>query len=68
MAYFHEGKAYLGHVGDSRAYLIRGGKVRQLTKDHSLVQELLDNGTITIEEVETTLKNIITEPLELMRK
>ena len=57
-------QGYLGHVGDSRAYLIRGGKVRQLTKDHSLVQELLDNGTITIEEVENhPQKNIITRAL-----
>ncbi len=37
----HEGRAALAHVGDSRAYLIRSGRIRQLTDDHSLVGELL---------------------------
>lgn len=36
-----EGRAALAHVGDSRAYLVRGGRIRQLTDDHSLVGELL---------------------------
>lgn len=64
LAFFYGGKVYLGHVGDSRGYLIRKGQVTQLTKDHSLVQELLDNGTITSEEVEKhPQKNIITRAL-----
>jgi len=44
------GVLYVGHVGDSRAYLIRNGAVRQLTHDHSVVQEKLDEGLITAEE------------------
>ncbi|MEN8184878.1 MAG: Stp1/IreP family PP2C-type Ser/Thr phosphatase [Myxococcota bacterium] len=36
-----EGRAALGHVGDSRAYLVRAGRIRQLTDDHSVVGELL---------------------------
>ncbi len=40
----------LGHVGDSRAYLIAEGEITQLTRDHSLVKELVDTGTITEEE------------------
>jgi len=41
---------YLGHVGDSRAYLIRRGVIRQLTQDHSVVAGLLKAGMITQEE------------------
>jgi protein phosphatase len=41
---------YLGHIGDSRAYLIRKGRIQQLTEDHSLVACLLKAGAITLEE------------------
>ncbi len=40
----------IGHVGDSRVYLVRDGKMRQLTRDHSLVQEQVDAGIITAEQ------------------
>lgn len=40
----------LGHVGDSRTYLFRGGKLEHLTRDHSFVQELIDRGVISAEE------------------
>ena len=40
----------IGHVGDSRIYLVRDGKMRQLTRDHSLVQEQVDAGIITPEQ------------------
>ena len=40
----------LGHIGDSRAYRLRGGVLRQLTNDHSLLQEQIDMGLITEEE------------------
>ena len=57
-------EACIAHVGDSRAYKISNGKIEQITKDHSLVQEMLDNGQITKEEFETTpIKNIITRAL-----
>lgn len=56
--------ASIAHVGDSRAYLIHDGSLRLLTKDHSLVQEMLDNGQITEEEFEHhPVKNIITRAL-----
>ena len=58
------GEATLCHAGDSRAYLCRGGKLTQLTHDHSYVQELVDCGTITEEEAEHhPQKNIITRAL-----
>lgn len=46
----YRGKAYVLHAGDSRAYRLRGKEFTQITKDHSVVQELIDAGTITEEE------------------
>ena len=58
------GQAFLCHAGDSRAYLYRDGVLTQLTHDHSYVQELVDCGTITVEEAEHhPQKNIITKAL-----
>ena len=48
--YFMQGHVMLAHVGDSRCYLMRGGDVYQITKDHSLVAELVRKGEITEEE------------------
>ncbi len=51
-------------VGDSRAYLVRNGKIYQITKDQSLVQQLIDAQQISPEEAEThTLKNVILQAL-----
>lgn len=51
-------------VGDSRAYLVRAGKIFQITKDQSLVQQLIDAQQISPEEAEThTLKNVILQAL-----
>src|SRR2546423_9003105 len=45
-----ESRFLVGHVGDSRIYLVRDGQLRQLTKDHSLVQEQVDAGLLTPEQ------------------
>lgn len=59
-----EGKAYYAHAGDSPLYLIRNNEITQLTKDHSYVQQLLDNNLITEEEAkEHPRKNVITKAL-----
>lgn len=47
---FAEGSCHVAQVGDSRAYLVRDGSIRRLTKDHSLVEELLRNGSISAAE------------------
>ncbi len=47
-----EGAVAIGHVGDSRAYLLRDGSMEQLTTDHSLVAELVESGVLTPEEAE----------------
>lgn len=54
-------RMYLGHVGDSRAYLLRDGKLTQVTRDHSLVSELLSAGVIEPDAVrEYPYRNVIT--------
>lgn len=45
--------AYCAHVGDSRIYLLHEGRLSQVTRDHSLVQELVEKGEITPEEMRT---------------
>lgn len=57
-------KAYFAQVGDSRAYLIRQGRIERITKDQSLVQQLIDAGQITEEEAEThSYRNVILQAL-----
>lgn len=52
---------YWGHVGDSRLYLLRGGELTQVSEDHSLVGELVKNGSITADEALThPHRNILT--------
>jgi protein phosphatase len=55
---------YIAQVGDSRAYLVRNGQARMLTKDQSLVQRLVDAGELTEEEAEhSNRRNIILQAL-----
>ncbi len=60
----YNNEIYIGHIGDSRAYLFREKELYQLTQDHSLVAELVRNGSISTEEaVNHPQKNIITRAL-----
>ena len=55
---------HVAHVGDSRTYSIRGGKILQLTEDHSLVQEMVKRGEITADEaMRHPNKNLITRAI-----
>jgi PPM family protein phosphatase len=64
VALVEEDRVAFGHVGDSRAYLIRDGRLEQLTDDHSLVAELVRSGKLTPEEAEThPQRSVITRAL-----
>ncbi|MFW6022485.1 MAG: Stp1/IreP family PP2C-type Ser/Thr phosphatase [Halanaerobiaceae bacterium] len=64
MGIIYNNYLYIGHVGDSRIYLFRDGDLKQLTTDHSLVNELIQNNEITSQEAfNHPQKNIITQAL-----
>lgn len=64
MAYLFRGEGYIANIGDSRAYVFREGKLSRITKDHTLVNELIDKGVITEDEAEShQQKNVITKAL-----
>ena len=61
LALLYQNHAYIAHVGDSRLYCFRDGALSQLTRDHSFIQELLDQGKISKDEAKVhPSKNIIT--------
>jgi len=58
------GVAYIAHAGDSRAYRFNGEQVEQVTRDHSYVQRLIEEGTLTTEQAKTyPHRNVITRAL-----
>lgn len=64
LACIFNGKIYVGHVGDSRAYIIRGENIIRITEDHSYTEELVKLGRITREQAEEHPgKNVITRAL-----
>jgi len=69
VALFDGRRIGLGHVGDSRAYLLRDGEISQLTIDHTFVQSLIDEGRITEEESRVhPHRNIILKALDGVRE
>jgi protein phosphatase len=58
----------LGHMGDSRTYRVRNGQMRQLTKDHSFVQEQVDEGLITADEARNhPMRNVVLRAVGVKR-
>jgi protein phosphatase len=67
--WFHGGRAYLAHVGDSRAYLFRDGRCQQLSDDHSWVSEQVRAGMMTEDEArESKFRHIITRSVGFERE
>lgn len=59
-----ETHVYIGHVGDSRAYLMMNGRLRRMTEDHSLVEEMVSAGMITEEQAKThPYRSVITRAM-----
>lgn len=64
MALFYDNRMSVAHVGDSRLYRLRGQCFEQLTRDHSLLQEQLDSGTITAAQARySEHRNLVTRAL-----
>ena len=64
VAIFMDNKLYVSHVGDSRAYILKDGQLTQITKDHTLVNELVDRGAITPESAKHHVqKNVLTQAI-----
>ena len=64
MGVFHNGRALIGHVGDSRCYRLRAGTLKQITRDHSLLQEQMDAGLISPEQAQFAVhKNLVTRAM-----
>ena len=61
VALWHDAFVSVGHVGDSRLYRLRAGALQQLTRDHSLAQQHIDQGTLAREDARTApIRNILT--------
>lgn len=61
---FYDNRVMVGHLGDSRLYRMRGRKLSQVTRDHSLLQEQIDAGLITAEQAKTAVhRNLVTRAL-----
>lgn len=61
---FYDNRFTVAHVGDSRLYRLRDGELEQITRDHSLMQELIDRGFYTSEQARNSLnKNLVTRAI-----
>jgi PPM family protein phosphatase len=64
VALFYDNRVLVAHLGDSRLYLLRENALRQVTRDHSLLQEQIDSGLLTLEQAKNAQhKNLVTKAL-----
>ena len=64
LAVLHDNQMTIAHLGDSRLYRLRGDEFRQITRDHSLLQEQIDSGVLTPEQAQLSRnKNLVTRAL-----
>jgi serine/threonine protein phosphatase PrpC len=64
VALFYDNRVLVAHLGDSRLYLLRDSELRQVTRDHSLLQEQIDSGLLTVEQAKNAQhKNLVTKAL-----
>jgi protein phosphatase len=64
MAFIADHNAFIGHVGDSRAYHVRKREIRQVTEDHSLAEDMVKKGKATREEVRTSpMRSMLTRSI-----
>lgn len=64
LVWIHLGQLWLAHLGDSRAYLLREGELHQKTRDDTVAQNMVDDGSITPEEVSRVpFRNVLTRAL-----
>lgn len=64
LSLFVDNRVVIGHIGDSRAYVLRDDQLKQLTNDHSLLQEQIDSGLLTQEQAKlANYKNFVTNAL-----
>ena len=67
--FLHGGRAHLAHVGDSRGFLFRGGRIEQITEDHSWIAEQIRAGAMSEEEAKgSRFKHIITRSVGFERE
>lgn len=66
---FHDNRVTIAHIGDSRLYRVRGGELEQVTRDHTLLQDLIDRGFYTPEEARCSKnKNLVTRALGIEQR
>ncbi|MDX1757418.1 MAG: protein phosphatase 2C domain-containing protein [Marinobacter sp.] len=64
LAWVQGDRVWLGHLGDSRGYLVRAGRLSQLTRDHTVAQNMVDDGSITPDEAHRVpFRNVLTRAL-----